>query len=75
MSKEADGLPEVPLFGECVLCYRAWRIDKQGRLWPINDWRTAWEPGADHHFVLTNLVKLLRTGRSNLPWFQHGATR
>jgi hypothetical protein len=36
---------ELPVFSECVLGYRAWRIDRQDRLWPISDHRIAWEPG------------------------------
>lgn len=41
----ASAVTEVPTFTECVLGYRAWRIDDQDRLWPISDRRRAWEPG------------------------------
>lgn len=41
----AVGGTEVPTFIECVLGYRAWKIDDEDRLWPISDRRAPWEPG------------------------------
>lgn len=41
------GVSEVPTFSECVLGYRAWGIDGQGRLWPISDKCSPWEPGVN----------------------------
>ncbi len=46
MSEPATpAVSEVPTFSECVLGYRAWGIDRQGRLWPLSDKRAPWEPG------------------------------
>jgi hypothetical protein len=41
----ASGPAEVPAFSECVVGYRAWRIDSRDRLWPISDRRSPWETG------------------------------
>jgi hypothetical protein len=35
----------VPTYSQCVLGYRAWDADAEGRLWPISDGRRPWVPG------------------------------
>lgn len=41
----AFGPAQEPTFSECVVGYRAWRVDGQDRLWPISDRRRPWQPG------------------------------
>lgn len=61
---------EVPTFSECVLGYRAWAIDRQGRLWPIADRRVAWEPG-----INTARCNCRVTGALAFDWSLHEGRR
>jgi hypothetical protein len=50
MSAADDALAaqsQVPMFSECVVGYRAWRVDAQGRLCPLGAGKWRWLPGVN----------------------------
>jgi hypothetical protein len=59
MSAPAD----LPTYSQCVLGYRAWDADAEGRLWPLSDRRRPWVPG-----VNTARCNCERAGSMRLEW-------
>jgi hypothetical protein len=47
VSVDQPGAVEIPTFSECVVGYRAWLLDGQGRLWPTRGSGQPWEPGVN----------------------------
>jgi hypothetical protein len=47
MSAQPDDPAAPPTYSQCVLGYRAWDADAEGRLWPISDRRGPWVPGVN----------------------------
>src|SRR4051794_2126062 len=43
----SDERYEIPIFGECVIGYRAWIADERDQLWPISSDRRPWPPGVN----------------------------
>jgi hypothetical protein len=47
MTAELVDPADLPTYSQCVLGYRAWDADAEGRLWPISDRRRPWVPGVN----------------------------
>jgi hypothetical protein len=46
VSVDRPGSVEIPTFSECVVGYRAWLLDAEGRLWPTpGQWPAVGAPG------------------------------
>jgi hypothetical protein len=46
-AKRSKEKAEIPVFSECVIGYRRWKIDSAGLLWPITMNIAPWRPGVN----------------------------
>ena len=66
MSAQSDEPAALPTYGQCVLGYRAWNADAEGRLWPISDRRGPWVPGVNTARCNCDGVNSMRLERSSV---------